>query len=88
MGCVTSTNFAVLTNGRPTNLFNISIELRQGCPLSPLLFILIMEGLSRSLLERVGSNNIVGIPIARGLRIMHLMFVDDVVMFGICCKTE
>jgi len=36
----------------------------------------------------VGENNIAGIPVAKRLRITHLMFLDDVVLFGICCKTE
>jgi hypothetical protein len=80
--------FAVLINGKPTNFFKSFRGLRQGCPLSPLLFLLIVEGLSRSLLEQVGAKNIVGIPVARGLRITHLMFVDDVILFGISCKTE
>jgi len=51
MGSMTSTNFVVLINGKPTNFFKIFRGLREGCPLSPLLFILIVEGLSRSIIE-------------------------------------
>jgi hypothetical protein len=32
MGCVTSANFAVLINGKPTNFFKSSRGLRQGLP--------------------------------------------------------
>jgi hypothetical protein len=49
MVCVSSTNYAVLINGEPTNFFNCKKGLRQGCPMSPLLFILMMEGLSLAL---------------------------------------
>jgi hypothetical protein len=83
MGCVTSTNYVVLVNGKPTNFFKSARGLRQGCPLSPILFLLIVEGLSRAILEQVGENKIKGIPVARGVKITHLMFVDDIILFGI-----
>ena len=56
--------------------------LRQGCPLSPFLFLLVVEGLSRAIKEQVRENNLEGIYVARGHYITHLMFVDDIIMFG------
>jgi hypothetical protein len=82
MGCVTSANFVVLINGKPTYFFKSTRGLRQGCPLSPFLFLLVVEGLSRAIKEQVRENNLEGIPVARGINITHLMFVDDIILFG------
>jgi hypothetical protein len=45
MSCVTSASFMVLINGETSDFFNSEHGLQQGCPLLPLLFILIMESL-------------------------------------------
>jgi hypothetical protein len=82
LGCVSSVNFVFLINGKPSSFFKSTRGLRQGCPLSALLFLLIIEGLSRGIQEWVKEKNIEVILVARELYITHLMFVDDVILFG------
>jgi hypothetical protein len=82
MCCVTSANFAVLINGEATDYFKSWRGLRQGCPLSPYLFILIMEGISLMLASGIANQSISGIKVTQHLKIIHLMFVDDVLVMS------
>ena len=82
MGCVSSANFSILVNGNPTPFFSASRGLRQGCPMSPLLFLLIAEGFSRMIKELADHGDIVGIEVAARIFITHLLFVDDILLFG------
>jgi len=56
--CISLVSFVVLLNGEVTPFFRLGRGLRQGCPLSPLLFLLIVEGLSRLLKEAEGNGSI------------------------------
>ena len=64
--------------------FKFSAErgLRQGFPLSLLLFILVIEGLSRLILKEKVDGKLNDIKINGGLTITHLMFVDDIMILG------
>jgi hypothetical protein len=47
MGCIESVSFTILINGSPFKFFHSSRGLHKGCPLSPFLFLIVAEDLSR-----------------------------------------
>ncbi|KAG8480634.1 hypothetical protein CXB51_025228 [Gossypium anomalum] len=73
----------VLWNGVPTLKFQPTRGVRQGCPLSPYLFILCMEWLSHSIQATIGVGNWSPIRLVRnGPLLSHFFFVDDLILFG------
>jgi hypothetical protein len=82
MSCVTSSSFVVLINGEATDYFKSGRGLRQGCPLSPYLFILIMEGLSLMFKKSISEGKITGIKVSKLIKIVHILFVDDVLIMS------
>ncbi|GJY99943.1 RNA-directed DNA polymerase, eukaryota, reverse transcriptase zinc-binding domain protein [Tanacetum coccineum] len=79
--CLSSLRAFILVNGSPTSEFSINRSLRQRDPLSPFLFILVMEGLHNAFVEAVGNGLISGININNStINISHLFFVDDVII--------
>lgn len=81
VGCITSVSFVVLINGAASPFFKGKRGLRQGCLLSPLLFLLVAEGLSQLLLKAKREGSIKGLEVAVNLFITHLLFVDDILLF-------
>ena len=83
MACVTYAQFAVLVNGAPSIFFKSERGIKQGCPLSPLLFLLVIEGLSKNIQDGKTKGMIKGIKLCKNLSIMHFLFADDVLLFGL-----
>ena len=50
--------------------------------MSPLIFILVIEGLSLLIKDAQNNGKIMGIRISSHLSLTHLIFVDDVILFG------
>ena len=88
MGCVTNAFFVVLFNGTPSDFSPSTRGIRQGCPLSPLLFILIIESLSKIILDAQQKGLIKVFQYSHDLSITHFLFVDDVLLFGIAIVSE
>lgn len=87
--CVTTTHFSVLINGAPKGFFQAQSGLLQGDPLSPLLFAIVGEALSRMIDAARNANLITGFCSARGaLVITHLQFADDTLLFGATEESE
>ncbi|XP_028068962.1 uncharacterized protein LOC114271546, partial [Camellia sinensis] len=73
---------SVLVNGSPTEEFQPQKGLRQGDPLSPLLFIIAAESLNLLLARAVEKGLFRGALVGgNGLRISHLQFADDTIVF-------
>lgn len=81
--CISEPWIAPLVNGRATNFFKASRELRQGCPLSPLLFVIQAYVLSFLLDKNMQDQEINGLCIARGVKnINHTLLADDTLLLG------
>lgn len=82
---VTSVSYAAIINGGPSTLFKPSKGLRQGDPLSPFLFIVVMEALNKMILKAREQNLFQGLKVGKGAskeEISHLFFTDDVLLLA------
>eukprot|EP00253_Pinus_taeda_P020761 PITA_20761 len=88
MACVENVNFSVIINGIPSPFFKAERGLRQGCPLSPLLFILVMNTLSLHLNKAASELIYRLIKICKDFFLSHNLFVDDILIFAMLCKAS
>ncbi|XP_062075993.1 uncharacterized protein LOC133780131 [Humulus lupulus] len=83
MVCLKGTSYTLLMNGRLQGGFSGKKNLRQGDPISPLLFILVMEYLTRLLLQATQNKDFRFHPLCKRLNLVNLYFADDLILF---CK--
>ncbi|GJY59135.1 RNA-directed DNA polymerase, eukaryota [Tanacetum coccineum] len=81
-GCLKSSMGSVLVNGSPTTEFEFHKGLKQGDPLSPFLFILVMESLNLSFNRILNARLFSGITIGSSMQLSHLFYADDAVFVG------
>ncbi|XP_060972110.1 uncharacterized protein LOC133038081 [Cannabis sativa] len=86
MKCVTSMSYSILLNGAPLAPFNPKRGLRQGDPLSPFLFILCSEVLTKLIVKAESRGELSGVKVSRNaMPISHLFYVDEAIFF---CKAN
>ncbi len=81
MNCITTSSFSVLISGSPKGMIHPQRDLRQGCPLSPYLFILCVESFSNLLLQVEQNHQFQGLKFGKEITVAHLLFADDSLMF-------
>ena len=82
MCCVTTPTYSIYLNGCLEGFFPSAKGLRQGDPISPYLFILIMEAFSAMLDRQVMQPGFVFHPKCGDLKISNVIFADD--LFILC----
>lgn len=83
--CVTTVTFSILVNGMPMKPFAAKKGLRQGDPISPYLFAIAMEYLSRLLHNQSNAKSFHYHPRSKRVNVTHLLFADDLLLF---CKAD
>ena len=87
--CISTPTFSVIINGQPFAKFKGDRGIRQGCPLSPYLFVLAINELSIALQEAMSANNFAGIKLGSNCPSIHsLLFADDLLVCGQASEQE
>lgn len=84
--CVASGYLSVLVNGNPKGFFRMKKGIRQGDPLSPYLYVIVVEALHLLLHVAASQGLTHGFQVAHSeVDITHLQYADDMILF---LKTE
>ncbi|KAL5716607.1 hypothetical protein ACHQM5_009747 [Ranunculus cassubicifolius] len=80
---IQSSRFSIILNGGPVGFFATGRGLKQGDPLSPILFAFAQDILSRALNQLFEENQVKYMVRRKGVNgPTHLMFADDVFLFA------
>jgi hypothetical protein len=78
MDMLSNTKVKVSVNGYLTDWIDIQRGTKQGDPISPTLFVLVIECLSRAISN---TNSIIGLKFG-DLSLKHLLYADDLIIFS------
>lgn len=73
--------YSIIINGKPRGRIKPSRGIRQGDPISPFIFVIDMDYLSRILLHLEKTGKIRGVVLHENLNLTHLLFADDILLF-------
>jgi hypothetical protein len=83
--CVSSICFFILVNGSPCGFFLSSRGIHQGDPLSPMLFVIVMEAFSRLIDKATSTGMLSGFSVgsldSAPLEVSHLLFANNTLIF-------
>jgi hypothetical protein len=84
--CISTAHFSVLINGSPVGYFGSLRGVHQGDPLSPFLFVLVMETFSRMIGAITARGLISGFAVGSSVQtrvvVSHLLFAYDTLVFS------
>lgn len=81
--CISTPSFLVIINGQAYENFASSRGVRQGCPISPYLFVLAINELSIQLQHGLSQATLNGITLGPNCPPIHsLLFADDLLICG------
>ncbi|XP_062116082.1 uncharacterized protein LOC133830168 [Humulus lupulus] len=83
MVCLRGSSYSLVMNGSIHGHFQGAKGLRQGDPISPLLFVMVMDYLTRLLLKASMEKGFRFHPLFKSLKLVSLCFADDLLLF---CK--
>ncbi|WZZ77741.1 hypothetical protein YC2023_098313 [Brassica napus] len=79
--CISTAAFSVSVNGSLEGFFTSARGIRQGCSLSPYLYVIINNVLSKMLNQEAGTGLFEYHPQCQGVGLTHLSFADDILVF-------
>ena len=87
--CLSSAHFSILENGSPKGYFKRSRGLRQGDPLSPMPFVIVVEAFN-ALMEKAKHQALLkGFAIESvDQEVTHFQFADDTIVFCDASMTQ
>uniref|UniRef100_J3L5V2 Reverse transcriptase domain-containing protein n=1 Tax=Oryza brachyantha TaxID=4533 RepID=J3L5V2_ORYBR len=83
LACISTPCFSVTINGETFGNFRSQRGIRQGCPLSPYLFVLALNSLAETLVNQANLGNIKGSKLSvNGPSIYSIFYADDLIITG------